>query len=82
MARKDGPLYQRMKRLPLWQWGAFCVFGGLFANVATMLMIQARDMRRSEERAAQLGGACAAVLLVIVGIALIALHSLRRSRNK
>jgi hypothetical protein len=70
-----------MKRLPLWQWGGICIFAGVFSNLLMTLMIQAGNMRRAEERAAQLGGACAGGLFIVLGIVLIVWHFVRRKRS-
>ena len=76
--QENDSLIERMKKLPLWQWGGITIFAAIFSNMATQLMIQAGDMRRSEERAAQLGAAIAGGLLLLIGIALIVAHFVRR----
>ena len=81
MSKKPDTLLERMKRLPLWQWGAICIFVSLFTNMSTVLMIQSSNMRRAEERAAQLGSACAGGLIMIVGIVLVVMHFVRRKRE-
>jgi len=78
---KPDSLIERMKRLPLWQWGGIFIFSALLTNMLAMQMIASGDMRRAEERATQLGSACAGGLLVIVGIVLIVLHFVRRNRK-
>jgi len=78
MPKKLDSLHDRMKQLPLWQWGMLFIFGGVFANLAGSLVIQAGNMRRAEERAAQLGSTCAGGLLCLVGIGLIITHFVRR----
>lgn len=78
---KPDKLIDRMKQMPLWQWGGCFIFGAVFANLATQLMIDAGDLRRSEERAAQMGAAVAGGLLLLVGIGLIVAHFVRRGKK-
>ncbi len=43
--KSDDSLIERMKKLPLWQWGGITIFAGIIANMAVTLMIQAQGMR-------------------------------------
>jgi hypothetical protein len=81
MAVEPESLIDRMKKQPLSFWGGLCIFAGVFSSLAMQLMIDASDLRRSEERAAQLGGALAGGLFVLVGVVLIVLHFVRRKRR-
>ena len=80
MTEKPDSLFDRMKKMPLWQWGGCLIFGGVFANLATQLMIDAGEMRRSEARAAQLGTAVGGGLLLLAGMVLIVMHFVRRKK--
>ncbi len=74
-------MIERMKAMPLHQWGAIFIFAGIFTNLAMQLLIQAGDMSRSEERASQLGAAVGGGLVILIGIALIVAHFLRRKSS-
>lgn len=78
MSEKPDSLLNRMKRLPLWQWGLIFIFASLFVGLASTMAIDEADMRRTQERAARLGSACGSGLFMIAGIVLIVLHFVRR----
>ena len=81
MAPKSDSFIDRMKKQPLSFWGGLCLFAGIFSVLAMNLMIDAANMRRTEERAAQLGGAIGGGLSVLLGIVLLVLHFVRRNRH-
>ena len=81
MVEEPETFLDRMKHQPLSYWGVICLFAGVFSSLAMNLMIDAADMRRAEERAAQLGGAVAGGLFVILGIVLLIMHFVRRKRK-
>lgn len=78
MPKDTESMTERMKKMPLYQWGAISIFAGILSNQFMILAIQAGDMRRSEERAAQIGAAVAGGLFVLIGIGLIVAHFVRR----
>jgi hypothetical protein len=81
MTERQDSLIERMKKQPLSFWSGLCIFAGVFSYLAVMLMIDAANMRRAEERAAQLGGAVAGGFFVLLGIVLLVLHVVRRNRR-
>jgi hypothetical protein len=80
MTEKSDSLIDRLKKRPLSFWGGLCIFAGVFSSLAMQLMIDAADLRRAEERAAQLGAAFAGGFFLLVGIVLLVLHFVRRRR--
>ncbi|MGB0582788.1 MAG: hypothetical protein ACPGVU_24140 [Limisphaerales bacterium] len=70
----------RIKAQPLWFWGFCFCFGGIFANLAMMMIIDSGDLRRSEAREAQLGAAVAGGILIVIGMVFFVRHFLRRKR--
>lgn len=81
MPDKNDSIIQRMKKLPLYQWGAIFIFAGIFTNLAMGLMIQAGDMSRREERASQMGAAIGGGLVILIGVGLIVAHFVRRKSS-
>ncbi len=81
MPKDNDSLIQRMKKLPLYQWGAIFIFAGIFSNLAMTLMLQSSDMRRSEERAAQIGAGVGALVIILIGVGLIVAHFVRRKSS-
>lgn len=79
--KNNESLTERMKKMPLYHWGLISIFAGIFSNLLVGLMIQSADMRRAEERAAQLGAAIAGGLFVVIGIALIIAYFFRRKSS-
>jgi hypothetical protein len=78
MAAKTETFIQRMRNMPLSRWGAICFFSGIAANLAVTLMIQTRELPRAEERAARMGAAMGCGLFVLIGVALMVAHFVRR----
>lgn len=74
-------LIERMKKLPLWFWGYLFIFGAIFGNLIMAMLIDEANMRRANERAAQLGSGAAGAILTLIGIVLIILHFTRRKRD-
>ena len=66
MPEKEDSLLERMKKMPLWQWGGITIFAGLITNMMMSLTIQGGDMSRAEKRAAEMGGAVACVFFIVV----------------
>lgn len=69
---------ERFKAIPLWTWGLICIMGGVFANISNQFIIEAQNMRGAAARGAQLGGAVAALLFIVIGLALIVMHFVRK----
>ncbi len=80
MSEEKPTFRDRVKQQPLWFWGYCCVFGGIFSNLAMMMLIDSGELRRSEEPAYQLGSAIGGGLLILVGIGFIIEHFVRRKR--
>ncbi|MDP6117469.1 MAG: hypothetical protein QF437_14940 [Planctomycetota bacterium] len=81
MSERQDSIIERMKKMPLWQWGCCFIFGAMFSNMAAVLMIQSGKMRRAQEKATQLGVACAGGLLLLFGIVLIVMHFVKRRKD-
>lgn len=79
MGDKPGFL-DRAKQQPLWFWGFCCCFGGMFANLAMMMLIDSGELRRSQERATQLGALVGGGVLMLIGIGFFIAHCHRRSK--
>lgn len=80
MSEEQPTFRERIKQQPLWFWGFCFMFGGVFSNLATTMLIDTGELRRAEERAAQLGAAVAGGLLILAGIVFVVLHFVRRKK--
>lgn len=78
--QNESEFLTRAKQQPLWFWGFCFCFGGIFANLAMMMIIDSGDLRRSEAREAQLGAAVAGGILIVIGMVFFVRHFLRRKR--
>jgi len=56
---------QRLKSMPLWQWGAILIFAGMVANM--VLGLQAVPSNRAAARGQELGRGVATGLFVLAG---------------
>lgn len=74
-------MVERMKQQPLWFWGYVCIFGGIFSNLALAMLIDAGDLRRSQEQASQIGAAVGGGIMILIGIVIIILHFVRKKRD-
>ncbi|MBC7821668.1 MAG: hypothetical protein IAG10_32685 [Planctomycetaceae bacterium] len=73
---KDNETFRdRMRQITLLQWGAFCMLGGGFAGVMSM-------MQPAKDRAELLGRGIGAGIFWVAGIVLVILHFVRRGRGK
>lgn len=81
MDKESDSLIERMKKLPLWFYGYLFIFSAIFTNLLMIEAIDAMDMRRANERAAQIGSGIAGIILILTGIVLIILHFTRRKKN-
>jgi hypothetical protein len=75
-------MLDRLKQLPLWQWGLFCILGGLFANVLPALTGKPADLSTPEGRGAAAGRAAAGLVFLIVGVVLIVMSFTRKAVRK
>ena len=75
MPKNDESFRDRLRKITLVQWGAFCMFSGGFAGVAGML-------QPAKNQAELLGRGVAVMLFWVAGIVLVILHFVRRGRNK
>ena len=69
--------WQRMRQLALWKWGLICIFAGLFTNILTQFAGPP-----AKDRAAALGQACGSLVFVVIGIVLIAIDLVKRTRRR
>ena len=81
MSKDQETFVDRLKKQTLAFWGSLCVFAGMFSGLASNMLVDAGDMRRSEAQAARLGGAMGGGLIVVIGIVLIVIHFVRRKTN-
>lgn len=70
-----------MKQQPLWFWGYCCIFGGIFSNLAMTMLIDSGNLRRSQEKASQLGAAVGGGIMILIGIVIIVVHFVRKKRG-
>ena len=66
----------RLKALPLWQWGAIAIFAGVFANV--VMGLQPTPSGTAAARGQAMGRGIATGLFVIIGILMILRDVLRK----
>lgn len=79
MARRtDSPL-ERLKRLPLWQWGLITIFGGIVSNLIMAQQAQTGRLNAAS-RGEALGRGLATVVFVVIGLVMI-VHDLSRSKR-
>jgi hypothetical protein len=67
----------RLKALPLWQWGAIVIFAGMVANVLTGLVMPAPS-GAAEARGQALGRGLVSVLALLIGLGMILRDVLRK----
>ena len=68
MPRSDESFGERLRKIPLWQWGLIVLAGAMLTQAASLAQPPARN-------AAEAAGRGAAILLfVVVGVVLIVLH--------
>jgi hypothetical protein len=79
MRKKPESPMERLKKITLWQWGLIVIFAGILSNL--LMGLQASAGRSATARARAFGRAAATGLFVIVGIVLIIMHFVRRSRR-
>lgn len=70
-----------MKQQPLWFWGYCFIFGGIFSNLAMTMLIDFGNLRRSQEKASQLGAAVGGGIMILIGVGIIIVHFLRKKRG-
>ncbi|OAI53903.1 hypothetical protein AYO47_04080 [Planctomyces sp. SCGC AG-212-M04] len=66
----------RLKALPLWQWGAIFIFAGMVSNF--VMELQAPPANTPEGRGQALGRSIATLLFVVVGFGMILWDVLRK----
>jgi hypothetical protein len=70
----------RLKKIPLWQWGLIVIFAGLMSNLI-MGMQTPSGGSASARRAAEMGRAVASLFSILVGVVLIVMHFVRKKRD-
>ena len=81
MAQKPESPWDRLKGVALWQWGLFCITGGVVANVVVMAQQSPTGPLTAEQRGQAFGRGLATLLFIITGVVLIILHFVRRKRR-
>ena len=77
--------FDNLKHTPLWQWGLYCIIGGVGANFVLSTMQPLKGITTAAERGFAFGRGLATFLFVIAGVILIVLHFIKRrpgSRTK
>jgi len=69
--------WQRMKQLALWKWGLICIVAGLATT--SLMQLSGPPVR---DRAAALGRALGSLIFVVIGIVLIAVDLVKRTRKR
>ena len=79
MAKKPETGMDRLKAVPLWQWGVLVIVAGLVASVlqAQFAPVAANS---AAARGAALGRVAAALLFLFIGVVMIVMHFVRRGR--
>lgn len=73
----DETFGDRLRKLPLWQWGLLCIFGGLVASmISGWIMPEARGAAAQGQA---FGRMAASALFVLIGIGLVIAHFVRRN---
>jgi hypothetical protein len=67
----------RLKAMPLWQWGAIVIFAGMMANMLTGLVMPTPS-GPAEARGQALGRGLVSVLALVVGLGMILRDVLRK----
>jgi hypothetical protein len=78
MSKKKPPEsgIDRLKALPLWQWGAIAIFAGMVSNF--VMEFQAPPANTPEGRGQALGRSVATLLFVVVGFGMILWDVMRK----
>lgn len=66
----------RLKALPLWQWGAIFIFAGMVANM--VIGLQPTPRSAAAARGQELGRGAATLLFVLLGVGMILRDFLRK----
>jgi len=78
MSEKKETGRDRLKKVPLWQWGIIVIAAGLFANIS--MMMESSAASAAERRAELLGIATASALFICIGIGLIVAYFVRKKK--
>ena len=77
MPRRDETPRERLRKIPLWQWGLLCLLGAGFSGLLTTTM-----MGPPKGRAEAAGRGAASLLFVVAGLVLIVLHFVWPKKGK
>ena len=75
-AKKPDSPKDRLKAIPLWQWGVITILAGMLSNMV-LGMAGSGGGSSAQQRAEALGRATATGLCVVAGIVLIVMHFVR-----
>jgi len=81
LSKKPETPAERLKQIPLWQWGMFLIMAGVAANLVMGLM-PAPPAGSDEARGQAFGRIAATLLFVIAGVVLIILFFVRGGPKK
>ncbi|HUG19169.1 MAG TPA: hypothetical protein VMM56_09345 [Planctomycetaceae bacterium] len=70
----------RLKKMPLWQWGLIVIFAGIMSNLV-MGMMPASGGSAIERRSQDVGRGVASLFFILVGVVLIVMHFVRKKRD-
>lgn len=68
---------ERLKNMPLWQWGLIVIFAGVVSNVVQGIVPGGNS---AYDRGREMGRAVGTLFFVVLGIILIILHFVRKRR--
>lgn len=70
----------RLKKIPLWQWGLIVIFAGVMSNLV-MGMMPPSGGTSAARRGQEMGRAVASLFFILVGVVLIVMHFVRKKRD-
>ena len=74
--KKNETGIDRLKNMPLWQWGLIVIFAGIMSNLV-MGMVPASGGSSAARRGQEMGRAVASLFFILVGVVLIVMHFVR-----
>jgi hypothetical protein len=78
-SKKQETGMDRLKKVPLWQWGAIAIFAGIISYLVMGMQAPAGGTTAAR-RGAEMGRAMASLIFIIAGGVMIAMHFRRNQK--